>query len=200
MVTATAHYSESVLAKAISRAYPRASGFASKIVSVAHELGMDPFTLANLIGFESAYSFSASRQHPKSRATGLIQFMPDTAPDFNTTVEALAMMSETEQMNYVRAYLKQRTRSYGKLDTPYRVAMSVFYPEALKYESSVPFEKIITDYWVGRRGRSAEYAAAKVAKFHKQNDPIKTPADYMDFMFSRAKLPASLREYDGGVA
>ena len=40
----------------------------------------------------------------KSNATGLIQFMPDTATTFGTSVEALKKMSAEQQLNYVEKY------------------------------------------------------------------------------------------------
>lgn len=58
--------------------------------------------VAALCSHESG--FSASATNPKGGATGLIQFMPATARLLGTTVEALRVMTEAEQLPYVRAF------------------------------------------------------------------------------------------------
>ena len=51
---------------------------ANKIVEVADNLNISPMMLAQEIDMESAGTFKADTQNPKSSATGLIQFMDDT--------------------------------------------------------------------------------------------------------------------------
>ncbi len=51
---------------------------ANKIVKVADNLNISPMMLAQEIDMESAGTFKADTQNPKSSATGLIQFMDDT--------------------------------------------------------------------------------------------------------------------------
>lgn len=58
--------------------------------------------LAWVIELES--SWLPSIQNPKSKATGLIQFLPSTAISLGTTVEALKGMSRAEQAPYVSQY------------------------------------------------------------------------------------------------
>lgn len=87
-------------------------------------------TLANdLLGcmaWESAETFSpAIRNAAGSGATGLIQFMPLTAKGMGTTVDALAKMSQIEQLNYVYKYFlpyKGRLKNLGD------VYMTILWP------------------------------------------------------------------------
>lgn len=58
--------------------------------------------LAWVIEIES--SWVPSIQNPKSKATGLIQFLPSTAAKLGTTVEDLKKMSRAQQAPYVSKY------------------------------------------------------------------------------------------------
>lgn len=49
-------------------------------------------------------SWVPSIQHPKSKATGLIQFTPGTATKLGTTVEAIRTMSRAEQAPLISKY------------------------------------------------------------------------------------------------
>lgn len=78
------------------------------VVNSARELGVRPEDLAALIGFETNYSFSPSEQrNPYSSATGLIQFVENTASWLGTSTDELKNMSFEEQMNYVVEYLRR---------------------------------------------------------------------------------------------
>lgn len=61
----------------------------------------------------------------KSNATGLIQFMPDTASQLGTTTTALLQMSNVAQLPYVKKYLAPYR---GKLNSYSQIYRSVFYP------------------------------------------------------------------------
>lgn len=115
----------------IVAAYGISSSLANKIVEVAGRLGIpDPGMLANVINFESR--FNPQAVNPSSGATGLIQFMPRTAPEVGTTTAALRGMSAERQMDYVQKYFElQRIKNKGPLRTQLDVFMAVFYPEAI---------------------------------------------------------------------
>lgn len=81
---------------------------AKSIQAVAQRIGVDPNDLAAIISFETAGTFSPSIKNPTSSATGLIQFMPASAKDLDTTTEKLAAMPFDEQMQYVERYFKER--------------------------------------------------------------------------------------------
>jgi len=92
------------------------------------------------MGFESAGTFRPDIQNMAgAQAFGLLQFMAPAASDLNTTVQALASMTQMQQLQYVFKYFDMRQRSYGifrRLDDFY---LSVFYPKAIGH---APNEKI----------------------------------------------------------
>lgn len=80
---------------------------ASAVQAVAQRLGIDPNDLATVISFETGGTFDPAKRNPTSNATGLIQFMPETAKGLGTTTDALAKMSFSDQMQFVEKYLRQ---------------------------------------------------------------------------------------------
>ena len=64
----------------------------------------------------------------KQKATGLIQFMPDTAIALGTTVEELKKLSPTEQLDYVYKYFKPYTNKIYDFSHLYSIN---FYPYML---------------------------------------------------------------------
>jgi len=92
------------------------------------------------MGFESAGTFRPDIQNMAgAQAFGLLQFMRPAASDLGTTVEALAAMSQMDQLQYVFKYFDMRQKQYGifkRLDDFY---LSVFYPKAIGH---APNEKI----------------------------------------------------------
>ena len=65
-----------------------------------------------------------------SGATGLIQFMPDTARRLGTTTEALRNMDGVQQLDYVYKYFKMTGVGHGDLGDLY---MAVFMPKYVGY-------------------------------------------------------------------
>lgn len=82
------------------------AGFRSALAEMSLSLGLDPSYVAACMAVETARTFSPSIQNPFTRATGLIQFMPSTARAMGTTVEQLAAMSATTQLEYVKRYFR----------------------------------------------------------------------------------------------
>ena len=79
--------------------------FLAKINDVATRLGINPNWLMAIINWESAGTFSPSITNSIG-ATGLIQFMPQTAIGLGTTTSALRQMTAVEQLEYVYKYYK----------------------------------------------------------------------------------------------
>jgi hypothetical protein len=108
--------------------------FAQKVKGISRNLGIKPDWLMHLIYFESAKTFSPSVKNPISGATGLIQFMPQTAQGLGTSTEELSSMTAEQQLTYVEKYLKQypvsNAESYGEL------YLAVLYPYALRKQDS----------------------------------------------------------------
>ena len=104
------------------------AAFAAKVIDISKRLDIDPNWLMQVIYIETAHSMKASARNPYSRATGLIQFMPNTAVELGTTVEELQTMSNLDQLDYVYMYL----RPYKKKLKSFRdLYFSVFFPRAM---------------------------------------------------------------------
>lgn len=100
--------------------------FRSKVVDICARLEADPNDLMACIAFETGETFSPSiLNRAGSGATGLIQFMPTTAEDLNTTTAALADMSAEEQLDFVEAYFR---RFRGKLNSICDLCMAILWP------------------------------------------------------------------------
>src|SRR3546814_21044933 len=75
---------------------------------MAARLGTKPEYLMAVMSFETGGSFSpAQANNAGSGATGLIQFMPNTAAGLGTSAAALAQMSPVEQLQYVEPYFME---------------------------------------------------------------------------------------------
>lgn len=106
-----------------------------KLEAIANRFGFPFEWLANLINFESAGTFNTAVQNASTRATGLIQFMPSTASNMGTSVDALKNMSFEEQLKWVYQYLfnflEKRLNSEGKVWDSFNqtdLFMIIFYP------------------------------------------------------------------------
>lgn len=108
------------------------------LVSAANWIGIDPYWLASVIKFETAGTFDPAKKNAAgSGATGLIQFMPSTARNLGTTTEALAQMSFTQQLEYVKKYFAPYRGKLRSLEDTYLV---VFYPKLIGMPSNTPIE------------------------------------------------------------
>lgn len=59
-------------------------GFLAKVDVIAKELEAEPSTILAIISYETITTFSPSKESPKTKATGLIQFLPSTAKSLLT--------------------------------------------------------------------------------------------------------------------
>ena len=84
--------------------------------------------LLSVIYHES--KFDPKAQNLKTKATGLIQFLPSTAKYLRTSIDNLLGMSQIEQLNYVRAHFETFRRKANYKD-PKEVAKAVFYPDCI---------------------------------------------------------------------
>lgn len=85
--------------------------FYNKVVQVAKNVNCSPNNLMALMYSES--KISPTTVNRKSGATGLIQFMPNTAIGLGTSVSALKKMSAEEQLKYVEKYLLAQKKAKG---------------------------------------------------------------------------------------
>jgi hypothetical protein len=126
--------------------------------------------------------YKESKINPQARnadtkATGLIQFMPDTAIGLGTTVDALYKMTRIEQMDYVKAFFSNSNvagKTYAEL------YLLTFYPFALTKSN---------DYIIGSEisaPRAIIIAAQNPAirKYSTQQlngQPVITRADFLNY-------------------
>jgi hypothetical protein len=78
--------------------------FMSEVNRVSARFGVDPLDMLAVMRAES--SLNPRAQNPTSRATGLIQFIPQTAAALGTTVEEIREMSAAQQMQLVERYFQ----------------------------------------------------------------------------------------------
>jgi hypothetical protein len=95
-----------------------------------------------VMAFETGGTFDPAKKNRRgSGATGLIQFMPNTAVGLGTTTDDLAKMTGIQQLNFVELYFKSTVR-YRPLLSLSDVYMAVLWPSAIgKLESHVLFTK-----------------------------------------------------------
>lgn len=112
--------------------------------------------LAAAINFETGGSFSSSETNAATNATGLIQFMPDTAIDMGTNIENLSTMNPTEQLNYVEDFLRGQTQYRGvELDNISNLYMSILWPAGMKG----PVDQVIFSKFSKHKDVVASYIA-----------------------------------------
>lgn len=147
--------------------------FRRKLRKVCRRLGIQKEDLITVMKKESI-SINPKAVNPKTGATGLIQFMPQTARSLGTTVAKLRYMSGVEQLEYVEKYFKPYQ---GKLNSVQDLYMATFYPAALQKPM---------DFVIGSE-KSREWAQ-KVARQnpaiskHAQNADYITKADFYQYV------------------
>lgn len=127
--------------------------FKKKVEKVAAALGISSNNLMAIMKQESGVNPQA--RNKTSRATGLIQFMPDTAKMLGTTVEELYQMDGVQQLDYVYKYFKMTGVGDGSLGELYT---AVFMPKYVGYPK---------DTVLGQRG-----AAGFSGKVYAQNSGL----------------------------
>lgn len=103
--------------------------FKAKVIQISDDLHVPVDFLMACMAFETGETFSASiKNGAGSGATGLIQFMPNTAKQLGTTVEKLQAMSEVDQLDYVKKYFLPYRGNLNSLEDVY---MAILYPAAI---------------------------------------------------------------------
>jgi hypothetical protein len=112
--------------------------FERTVRSICSLLGINPNWLMMVMWNESRLNAQAVNKQPgdvedpqkrsATRATGLIQFMPDTALQLGTTTKALFAMNAIDQLGYVYKYFKPWT---GKIKSYYDLYLVTFFPIAI---------------------------------------------------------------------
>jgi hypothetical protein len=104
--------------------------FNKKLNKIAGALGVQSSDLLAIMKQESGVKPQARNA---SGATGLIQFMPDTARRLGTTTDDLYKMDGVQQLDFVYKYFKMTGVGNGTLGDLY---MAVFMPKYVGYDDS----------------------------------------------------------------
>lgn len=110
----------------IDKVKSNVSQFGNKVIDIANELGWNAKWLMVVMNNESGLNHTI--KNPTSSATGLIQFMKDTAIGLGTTTEKLKKMTNVDQLDYVKKYLLPYKDKVKSVSDAY---LTVFYPLAL---------------------------------------------------------------------
>src|SRR5882672_7152456 len=94
-----------------------------ELQTIAKRLGIESAWLLNVMASESLFNPAARNGLPGQTATGLLQFIEDTAQGLGTTTEAIRRMSPVEQLGLVDKYL---TPFRGRLNSLADVYSAVF--------------------------------------------------------------------------
>jgi len=92
--------------------------FLDSVKKVSNNLEISDEDLLRAISFETIGTFSPSIKSKNSSATGLIQFIEDTAKSLGTSTKELSQMTRQQQMTYVEKYLMQykgRMKDFGDI-------------------------------------------------------------------------------------
>jgi hypothetical protein len=161
----------------------------AKVAAIATDLGVQPNWLLAVISFETGGTFSPSVKNKLSGATGLIQFMPETAEGLGTSTAALSRMSQVEQLEYVKRYFEK----YDKISSLNDLYMAVLWPRGVgKPDSYVLFSRGTTTYSqnsgldINEDGQITKHEAA--AKVREHLDRITGKAAYSYIPYTRPEL------------
>lgn len=118
--------------------------FCLRAVEVCYNLGWQdddrPSYLMSCMAWESGKTFSPSvKNMAGSGATGLIQFMPDTAIGQGTTIQQLERMTAVQQLVEVEKYFRPYRTKIVTLADMY---MAILLP---KYIAAPPMQILFTD-------------------------------------------------------
>ncbi|MCE0814096.1 hypothetical protein [Buttiauxella sp. S04-F03] len=129
----------------------KAEAFRSKLLEVSEELSIDPNYIMACIALETGKTFRTDIKNPGSSATGLIQFMKDTAIALGTTTRQLRVMDHVEQMEYVKKYFKMQASNIGVSTDQWTledVYYSIFRPKTILLEpNDIVYQRSDGDYY-----------------------------------------------------
>jgi len=114
------------------------AAFEITVRNISDKLGINPNWLMMVMWSESRLNAQAVNKQTgdpadplvrsANRATGLIQFMPDTALNLGTTTVALYRMDAIRQLQYVYQYFKSWA---GKMHSYFDLYFVTFFPDAI---------------------------------------------------------------------
>lgn len=111
--------------KGIERTSPE---FLRALWAMCARQNLDADNLLAVMSAETGATFDPGIRNPKGTATGLIQFTAPTARALGTTVEALARMSQVEQLVYVERFFAPYAKKNLATRRPVDTYLAVFNP------------------------------------------------------------------------
>ena len=189
--------------------------FMSGISDLSQKYNIPQNDLLAMMDFETGGTFDpATKNMAGSGATGLIQFMPDTAKSLGTTTEELSEMSRSQQLEYVDKYLK--TNLEGRIGPEGAdisdLYMSVLFPVAVgKPDDFVLFgegaiSKKFEERYEANKGLDANNdgsitkveAAAKVIQLRDKNvkSDMSSVETSPDAIVDKMTIPQQYMDYD----
>lgn len=109
--------------------------FKSVLIEICKKLNIKPIWLLSVMFSESGLNPKAYNKN--GGATGLIQFMPETAKYLGTTTKKLKLMEASEQLIYVYKYFKNYA---SQIKSPADLYLVTFFPIALKKDNDFIFK------------------------------------------------------------
>ena len=109
---------------------PDTNQFRSKVMHVSGQLGIAPEWLMAVMYQESKFDPKVLN-YKGSGAVGLIQFMPNTAKDLNSSTWELMRMSPERQLDFVNEYLQRVKNKYGPYESLTDLYLGILYPRAM---------------------------------------------------------------------
>ncbi|MCL2682232.1 MAG: lytic transglycosylase domain-containing protein [Bacteroidales bacterium] len=162
-----------------------------KIESVCNSLNIDPSWLMLVMLQESGLNSRAVNKQKgdpddaftraKTRATGLIQFMPATAAGLGTSTQALYNMNTIQQLDYVQKYYAPYK---NKIQNFHDLYLATFFPAAMGKQD---------DYILQTSKISAETISAQNPGFDLNKDGKITVGEFREVITKR--VPAQFLEF-----
>lgn len=147
--------------------------FIDKVKQVATTLNCNYIDLLACMSFETGRSFNPAVRNRQSSATGLIQFMADTARGLGTTTEYLASLTRTQQMDWVLKYFKASPLRKVSAPSIEDLYMAILWPVAVGQPNTYVLFKIGTASYqvnhgldIGNKGYITKADAASKPKEH----------------------------------
>lgn len=104
-----------------------ADAFIAKVMAIAADLQINANWLMAYMNSETGGTFDPSIRNSQSGAVGLAQILPSTAQGLGTTADALAGMSNVDQLSWVEAYFYPYRNYITSYEDLYLIG---FYPNA----------------------------------------------------------------------
>jgi len=165
--------------------------FEAKMRNICRLLSINPDWLMMVMFMESGLDAQRvnkqsgdpddSYKRSESRATGLIQFMPDTARTMGTTNKELYKMTAIEQLNYVYQYFKHYA---GQIKSFHDLYLITFFPAAIGKSDDFVFQT---------KKIPASAIASQNSALDFNKDGRVTVAEFKEYLLKR--VPSALVQF-----